>query len=444
MKRIQDWIKMHWVRSAAILFLLIIFFSIGDTERPEQVSATGSSATYVILTILMLVVPALAVAAIYLLAQVDVFFTTVEEGFCKGVMVNGKFDRFIMHYKGHAFSKKWDVVEDTHPDAQEQPFSIWGIYWLGVWPAVKVYTYDNKWTSWSRDPVTQTMKATPRIERGMNKIMLKRYVYACKTLRAETKDEQLPIDVQSTHGDRCINPYTAYFGNKDPHMSVEAKFEKETRTFVGNRHFDQLSTDRGHGAGDDYQSTMTTASGTVPSVVDEIARLYGMAVDDLNVQTFDISTEGLNEMQKSSIAAWEAKNKARAAKEKKKEIKTLAEGEADAARAKADGDADATRTMAQAQADAARTEATGTADATRTMAQGTADAVRTKAEAEAFEIETLGASLEKPGGSTVGKLKAIEKLGPTAKIIITDGKTSITDQAALMAATVSAVAEGKP
>jgi len=207
---------------------------------------------------------------IYLLALHDLFFTFVEEGKAKAVVINDKFHRLVMAYEGHTFrgllpedgkhrdkdGHKWDVVEGESKQTVLKyifnkllyPVFGGGLEWVGIPPFAQVYEYKFRWTTLIQQTVADEggMERTimlPHTRTDPSKIaLIQDFVYVASVIGAETKapEERLPVDVVVLVTIRGINPYKMLFEAKDWLEVVLAQTEARTRKFIGSNSYDTL------------------------------------------------------------------------------------------------------------------------------------------------------------------------------------------------------------
>lgn len=109
---------------------------------------------------LAVIVPFSLALLVYAAAQAKKFFTIPKEAKAVFVVAGGAVKRMILVWKGHVAKDNFDIVETTSPSRPSRsllrmaahafnPLN-WmeplGIYWVGIWPFYKVYTYDFVWT----------------------------------------------------------------------------------------------------------------------------------------------------------------------------------------------------------------------------------------------------------------------------------------------------------
>ncbi|HTY40007.1 MAG TPA: hypothetical protein VMC43_02875, partial [Candidatus Paceibacterota bacterium] len=171
------------------------------------------------------------------LAKADFFFTMVEEARAKAILVNDRFDRFVMAYKGFGFDDNWNVgeVDKDNPDGgtyQERRKSIdkhlpGGIRWLGLPGVSTVHKYHFRWATVfdTGDKATGELKRhVEPYDEQIDYILLNDYNYYTKLTGAETyeggkasengKAEEAPgfgVDVEILLPTRIMNPYLALF-----------------------------------------------------------------------------------------------------------------------------------------------------------------------------------------------------------------------------------------
>ncbi len=172
---------------------------------------------------LALALPFLALA----LARFNLFFTIVEEGTAKIVILNNQYHKTLMRYKG--FYLDGDEVkrkEDKEKKVKEKESLLekyWGgLSWVGLWPFFKVYTYDFRWQVLKRElgegekgeegekKGKKMVKKVEAREETLDFIFVKASTYFAMLEKAETKG-MLPADSEFIFVIRITNPYRALF-----------------------------------------------------------------------------------------------------------------------------------------------------------------------------------------------------------------------------------------
>lgn len=218
------------------------------------------------------------------LAKENVLFTTVKEGTAKAIMRGDSFERFIMSFAGYHLNdptkkgkkeglyepwlkdemrkealdkdKKqiklpnWEVnyhgegnkkgyvhYDDNYYDERHEWLKSLGLYWIG-WPwANSVYVYGFEWNE-TRTDKNSDEKILSRAE-PTDFIFVADFIYAIKTVGAETKDRLL-VDVLTLVTVAIRNPYRALFTGVDWMRRITAAINRHVRNFVGTKGYDDL------------------------------------------------------------------------------------------------------------------------------------------------------------------------------------------------------------
>lgn len=215
--------------------------------------------------ILILLSAALLAGTVYLLAQMKIFFTSPKEGTVE-VVVSGDSDpRFILAFRNHHLDEEGNVK----PGPGKKRWidhSLFGIYWVGVYPFYKIYTYEFRWTEWTQPQDNTTYRPVGRDEET-SFIYVKDFPYYAKITDARTrKGELIPVDMEFILTTRCSNPYQALFGTEDWLAQVMAATEAAARNYVADRGFYDLVSEKDKAP---ENSTVLTPVGTHTPLVKE-------------------------------------------------------------------------------------------------------------------------------------------------------------------------------
>lgn len=166
-------------------------------------------------------------------------------------------------------------------------------------------------------------------------------------------------------------------GDIDIQRNFNAIVNDRVRTIIGRRDITEI-------AGVDREQVI----GEIKTVVvDELGRLFGVTVQDVQISTFKFSSEYEAAVNNSTLA--------RAAKLKAEQDKERAVIDAEAAKVRASGEAEAA--IQQARGEAESNLARAKADAESTQLRGQAEATATRARGEA-EAEVTAAKIKSAGG----------------------------------------------
>lgn len=161
---------------------------------------------------LIIALPFLALA----LARFNLFWTIIEEGTAKIILLNGQYHKTKMRYKGFYLDKGGNVIRKK--EEKEKSDHWWkkyfgGLAWIGIWPFYKVHIYDFRWQVLKREldeKTGKTMKKVEGREEVLDYIFIKASTYFTKLEKAETKG-MLPADSEFIFVIRITNPYRALF-----------------------------------------------------------------------------------------------------------------------------------------------------------------------------------------------------------------------------------------
>ncbi len=219
----------------------------------------------------IMVMPYIIAIAILSLAKQNLFWTYVEEGHAKAVMVNGQFHRAIMSFKGHIFANQdpekktsvndieakdnkdgsdgykkkclhpWDIIEDEREKIGKNFFYFLfpfmkGIKWVGLYPFAKIYSYNFKWASLVEGKIIPEDKI-------IDYILTKSDVYSLTVLEAETKEGELvPINMRIILTIEINNPYKSLFLVQNWLETIENQIGASVRKFIGTKALGELIT----------------------------------------------------------------------------------------------------------------------------------------------------------------------------------------------------------
>ena len=164
---------------------------------------------------LALALPFLALA----LARFNLFWTIIEEGTVKIILLNGQYHKAKMRYRGFYLDEEGNVIrkkeKEKEHNRQWQKYFNWsgGLAWVGIWPFYKIHTYDFRWQVLKRELDEKTGKMMKNVEgreEVLDYIFVKASTYFTKLEKAETKG-MLPADSEFIFVIRITNPYRALF-----------------------------------------------------------------------------------------------------------------------------------------------------------------------------------------------------------------------------------------
>ncbi|MFA5744773.1 MAG: hypothetical protein WC887_01005 [Candidatus Paceibacterota bacterium] len=289
------------------------------------------------------------------LARENIFFTTVKEGTAKAIMRGDSFERFIMSFSGYHINAPgkygyktefvnsdgkteklpdWEVVyhgvgnekgfeqtDDCAYDDRSELLKKLGLYWVG-WPwATNVYVYMFEWNEASTNKEGEE-KVLPRAE-ASDFIFVADFTYIVVTKDAETKD-RLQTDETTLVTVAVRNPYRALFSGEDWMRRVVAAVNREMRTFVGSKSYQQLiSSDEESGDRETAKEIWKNLSASIIDLSDRLpddgkSKLlglggrYGVKIRTADLQTMDLSGEAKKQHQEAATKVYTTKQEAEA------------------------------------------------------------------------------------------------------------------------------------
>jgi len=176
-------------------------------------------------------------------------FTKVKEGTAKVVMSFGGFRKIISQWEKHFIDVDWNIWREKEKEAEGKTRRrlrgriFGGLWFYGIWPIDKIYTYPLRWTDLRR-----VEEAGEKIERSqfhdeiLGHVMLKPAVYWTKIFKVETcPPERIPVDIEILITMRIINPYNFLFiAPPTPLEDVLARIDALMRARVSMLTMDEL------------------------------------------------------------------------------------------------------------------------------------------------------------------------------------------------------------
>ncbi len=324
------------------------------------------------------------------LAEENVLFTACKEGTVKAVMASDSFDHFIMSSAGYHLNdprKKggkaklyienitvkstggdgketqtvieipdWEVLyhgkgntlgftefEDSYYDERGWILKHLGLYWIG-WPwSHNVYVYQFEWNETITNETSGEEEILP-LSNPSDFIFVKDFVYAIKTVGAETRD-RLTTDELTFVTIAIRNPYRALFSGEDWLLRTTADINRHVRNFIGSRNYAELISpveddDDSSSGGKSNGSELGTTESREKSAKlqrywaqfsDPIIELnehlpddkpgrkpfglqgrYGVEIRGAALQTIDLSGERKEELEKAATKIYVARQEAKA------------------------------------------------------------------------------------------------------------------------------------
>jgi regulator of protease activity HflC (stomatin/prohibitin superfamily) len=278
----------------------------------------------------------LAVVALVLfpwLAEENVLFTTVKEGTVKTIMRGDSLDYFIMSFAEYHLNDPskdwynlnqadWEVIYHGKGKGNQYDDRPWllrylGLYWIGwIWRA-SVYVYQFEWNETYTDKDSGEEKVLTRDE-PTDFIYVADFTYAIKTVGAETQD-RLPTDELTLVTVAIRNPYRALFSGEDWMRRVTAAINRNVRTFVGNKNFQDIISTKDFTA---FSADIIKLSKKLPDDPEDpnerpphgLQGKYGAEIRTADLQTIELSGDAKKQDQEATTLAYFAEQKAVATK----------------------------------------------------------------------------------------------------------------------------------
>lgn len=234
----------------------------------------------IVVAFVLLVVLALVTHKIWLnlivtwLAKRDLFFTLVEEGKPRAILINGKFDRFVIAYEGFGFDEDWyiwplnwedlpenelaklhaksqitkpngEVTERRHPI--DNMLKYGGVRWLGLPGVATVYEYTGRWSTIvdEMDSKTGSLKSIVKhYDETLKHILIKDYNYFTTVVSAETFEGPgipgVTLTLDLLLPTRIVNPYLALFRGHKWLEQVQELIKSHIRAWVARHTYAQV------------------------------------------------------------------------------------------------------------------------------------------------------------------------------------------------------------
>lgn len=287
-----------------------------DTNYIEPLTS-GAIAGLVVIAIIA--IPFLIYLAIWALAKNNLFFTLVEEGQAKAILVNDQFSHVVFSFRGHRFVKedelptngtwgdRWEIVRRTRYEGERGRMFrnlFGGIRWIGVPPFKGVHRDRHTWTSLeqkdkrqatsddhvehaessARDNQTELQLVTS--EEYLDYVLLQQDIYALVMETVETKD-LLPVNAILILPTRVVNPYKALFEVQHWLEAAENRVADRIRLLFGRYTFREL-VNRGNS---DDPSTRTISDEELGMVLRDIRQEYGVEIEGVGIRRIDPGSE---------------------------------------------------------------------------------------------------------------------------------------------------------
>lgn len=252
------------------------------------------------------------------LAERNRFFTIAEEGTAKAVMINDRFDRFVMSFMGRDFTYE---VEDNDiatmwriDDAQNKqerglrlPF-LRGVEWIGFPPFANIHTYRFAWSSLEevRDEASGELVKRPVPDnKRIDYILVQSDIYVTRIETAECKDK-IPLNSNVILGVKVVNPYKALFRIEQWLEATENLVTAKMREYFGSRTYDDLV----QLASGESSELLTQFS----DVADYVKDKWGVLITSVKISTIDPASKLAEDFIRASTQLYVSQQQALARK----------------------------------------------------------------------------------------------------------------------------------
>jgi hypothetical protein len=262
---------------------------------------------------------------VYLLANLNLFFTQVDEGRAKAIKRNGRFIFAVMSYSGHTFrvdtpnpptiqEEMWDVV--PFPAGAHGrwylPF-LTNIRWIGFPPFSAVHIYRFKWTSLEQgqqdEHGLESLYKTS--EKMIDYILVQDDVYVSQIPTVECSDK-IPLNLSLVVGLRVTNVFKALFRVEQWLEASLNVINARMRDFVAARSYDEVIKIRrpGQAQPDDTDTALAVLDEFYRSVKDQIEKDWGVKVKFVRLDKVDPGSDLAAEFIRATTQLYVAQQKA--------------------------------------------------------------------------------------------------------------------------------------
>jgi len=267
------------------------------------------------------------------LAERNLFFTIADEGTAKAVIINGKFDRFIMSFMGRKFTNevveeeveedgekrtkkdiatRWDISEadDVEERKVALPF-MRGIQWIGVPPFNDIHQYKFTWSSLEEVPNEkgELVKRPVQSSKRIDYVLVQSDIYVTRLEEAECKDK-IPLNGNIIFAAKVVNPYKALYRIERWLEAVENLLTARMREYFGAHHYEELIELASNIAGDDSSELMEQFQ----SLIDFVKDKYGVLISSIRISTIDPGSALAEEFIRATTKVYVAEQQAAADK----------------------------------------------------------------------------------------------------------------------------------
>lgn len=201
-----------------------------------------------------------------------------------------------------------DIVPDIGNIRSEKniflPKFMRGVYWVGIPPFYKIYSYRFRWASFEQkyDEKTGTLVTKPvTIEKILRYITLKDDVYNTTVESAETS-EVIPLNIEIALTVNITNPRKALFKIEKWLEVVINQVGAKIRKFVGTQGYFQLIQAKEQEKNlFDYGSEKLLSDGKLEFIITAIRLIYGVNIKRVQIKEINPATKEAEEFIRSSI-----------------------------------------------------------------------------------------------------------------------------------------------
>lgn len=228
------------------------------------------------------------------------------------------FHRIIIQLKGFRINPDtWEVEQGNETYSRMENFT--GARWIGIPPFYRIHRYHFRWAIIDRQKQDDgTTKAVPqhREEKNLDMILVSQAVYYGMIESAETKEENLPVDIGFLITLRIVDPRKALFM---VHRWLDAVLDlvaQRGRQYIGTRKYFELVSEEGKEQDKGF-------SGGIKELKDHMRDNFGVEFVYADIYSVAFSGSTHDEYVKASTASY-------LADAKKTAVVTAAKAEAEA------------------------------------------------------------------------------------------------------------------
>ena len=271
--------------------------------------------------LLIPVIAALLVLTYYLaallirkLAERNLFWTFVEEGTAKAIVINGRFTFCVMSFSGHMFAAVgpnppaiqadgWDIVtsDDSVLHRRYLPL-LRNVRWIGLPPFNDAYVYGFSWTSLEEEQKDEKdmKKKFHYSDKTIDYILIQDDIYVTQVKEAECKDN-IPLDAIILIGGRIVNPYKALFKVERWLESTANRVGADMRDLFGKKTYAQIR-----------ELSDTEANVFEKKTFDEVFNEWGFEILFVRVHSVNPGSELAKKFIEATTVTYVAEEKAKA------------------------------------------------------------------------------------------------------------------------------------